>query len=66
MVDIPFRADARSIASQEAIDVMKASPSMTLIARLVAFDNAGAERPLGEFTFHHTRTIPGPSASDLA
>jgi hypothetical protein len=33
-----------------------------LIARLVAVDEAGGERLLGEYTFNHTRTLPGRSA----
>ena len=37
---------------------MKAAPSHTMIARLVAVDDAGGERLLGEYTFHHTRTLP--------
>ena len=45
---------------QQSITVAKASPSDTMIARLMAVDEAGAERLLGEYTFHHTRTIPGP------
>ena len=28
--------------------------------QLLAVDDAGDERVLGEYTFHHTRTIPGP------
>jgi hypothetical protein len=61
--DIPFRADAASIVLQEPITLMKASPSATRIARLLAVDDdAGTERLLGEFTFHHTRTLPGPGA----
>jgi hypothetical protein len=28
--------------------------------RLVALDEAGGERLLGEYTFDHTRTLPGP------
>lgn len=60
--DIPFRADAPGIVVQEPITVMKASPTGTQIARLLAVDEAGAERLLGEFTFHHTRTLPGPGA----
>ena len=28
-----------------------------MIARLVAFDEAGGERVVGEYTFNHTRTI---------
>jgi hypothetical protein len=31
-------------------------------ARLLAVDDAGTERLLGEFTFRHTRTLPGPGA----
>jgi hypothetical protein len=60
--DIPFRADAPGIVVQEPITVMKASPTGTQIARLLEVDEAGAERLLGEFTFHHTRTLPGPGA----
>jgi hypothetical protein len=60
--DIPFRADAAGIVVQEPITWMKALPTGTQIARLLAVDDAGAERLLGEFTFHHTRTLPGPGA----
>lgn len=60
--DIPFCADAASIALQEPITLLKASPTATRIARLLAVDDAGTERLLGEFTFHHTRTLPGPGA----
>jgi hypothetical protein len=60
--DIPFRADAAAILLQERITVMKASPTATQIARLLAVDDGGTERLLGEFTFHHTRTLPGPGA----
>jgi hypothetical protein len=31
-----------------------------MIARLLAVGADGVERPLGEYTFQHTRTIPGP------
>jgi hypothetical protein len=31
-----------------------------MIARLVTFDEAGGERLLGEYTFNHTRSLPGP------
>jgi hypothetical protein len=30
-----------------------------MIARLIAVDDAGGERLLGEYTFNHTRTLPG-------
>jgi aryl-alcohol dehydrogenase-like predicted oxidoreductase len=30
------------------------------IARLLVVDENGGERVLGEYTFNHTRTIPGP------
>lgn len=60
--DIPFQSSAGSIAWQQSIVYAKAAPSGTMIARLVAFDEAGAERLLGEYTFHHTRTMPGPAA----
>jgi hypothetical protein len=60
--DIPFHSQAPAVSFQQSIAYAKAAPSETLIARLVAFDEAGAERLLGEYTFHHTRTIPGPPA----
>jgi hypothetical protein len=60
MSDIPIRNDAGTVICQQSIIMAKASPSNTLIARLVSVDSAGAERLLGEYAFHHTRTIPGP------
>ena len=60
--DIPFHSQASAITFQQSIAYAKAAPSETMIARLVAFDEAGRERLLGEYTFNHTRTIPGPGA----
>ncbi|MGO8700315.1 MAG: hypothetical protein ACLQVY_21705 [Limisphaerales bacterium] len=40
----------------------KAAPSNKMIVRLVTFDDTGVERLLGEYTFNHTRTLPGPGA----
>ena len=59
--DIPVPFGASTIAYQESIAAQKAAPSYTLIARLVAFDEAGSERLIGEYTLHHTRspTLPG-------
>jgi len=57
--DIPVHSGATSIAYQEPITSAKAAPSYTMIARLIAFDETGAERVLGEYTFHHTRSLPG-------
>jgi hypothetical protein len=61
MADIPVRRDAGTVICQQSITMAKASPSNTLIARLVAVD-PGGERLLGEYAFHHTRTIPGPGS----
>jgi hypothetical protein len=60
--DIPFHFRAPRVTFQQSITYAKAAPSETMIARLVAFDEAGAERLLGEYTFNHTRTIAGPGA----
>jgi len=60
MADIPVRGDAGTVICQQSITMAKASPSNTLIARLVAVDAEEGERLLGEYAFHHTRTIPGP------
>ena len=62
MPDIPVHSAAGSVAFQYSITYAKAAPSETMIARLVTFDDLGAERLLGEYTFHHTRTLPGPGA----
>ena len=60
--DIPVHPGASSVVYQESIAFAKAAPSRRMIARLVTFDEAGGERLLGEYTFHHTRTLPGPGA----
>jgi len=62
MADIPVNFRAGSVAYQESINFMKAAPTLKMIARLVAFDEAGGERLLGEYTFNHTRSLPGPGA----
>lgn len=60
LTDIPVRPGAGSVVFQESVAFMKAAPSLILVARLVAIDDAGGERVLGEYTFNHTRTLPGP------
>lgn len=60
MTDIPIRGEAGGVLCQESITFAKAAPSNTMIMRLVAVDAEGAERLLGDYAFHHTRTIPGP------
>ena len=65
MTDIPVRADARRVICQQSIAWAKASPTATMIARLLAVDDAGGERVIGEYTFHHTRTIPGPPGWEM-
>jgi hypothetical protein len=58
--DIPVHPGAGSVVYQESITFAKAMPANTMIARLVTFDEAGAERLLGEYTFNHSRSLPGP------
>ena len=60
--DIPVHAAAGGIVYQESIVFAKAAPTSTMIARLLAFDEAGGERLLGEYTFNHTRSLPGPGS----
>jgi hypothetical protein len=60
--DIPVHSGTGSVVYQESINFAKAMPTSTLIARLVTFDQAGGERLLGEYTFNHTRSLPGPGA----
>ena len=62
LADIPFNSESGGVAFQQSITYAKAAPSETMIARLIAFDDAAGERLLGEYTFHHTRTLPGPGA----
>jgi hypothetical protein len=62
LADIPFSSESAGVAFQQPIAYAKAAPSETMIARLIAFDQTGSERRLGEFTFNHTRTLPGPGA----
>jgi hypothetical protein len=60
--DIPFHSQAGSVVFQQSITYAKGAPSETMIARLVTFDDTGGERLLGEYTFKHTRSLPGPGA----
>ena len=62
LTDIPVHPGASSVAFQESITFAKAAPTNKMIARLVAFDETGGERLLGEYTFNHTRSLPGPGA----
>jgi hypothetical protein len=65
MTDIPVRADAGSVICQQSITWAKTSPSSTMVARLLSVDDNGDERLLGEYTFHHTRTIAGPPGFEM-
>jgi hypothetical protein len=60
--DIPVHSGAGSVVYQESITYAKAAPTNTMIVRLVGFDEAGGEQLLGEYTFNHTRSLPGPGA----
>ncbi len=62
MADIPVHSGASSIVYQESITLAKAMPTHKMIARLVTVDEGGGERLLGEYTFSHTRSLPGPGA----
>jgi hypothetical protein len=61
--DIPIQSGASNVVYQESITFAKAMPSSKIIARLVTFDEAGGECLLGEYTFNHTRSLPGSGAS---
>ena len=60
MADIPVRRETGTVICQQSITMAKASPSNTLIARLIAINSDGSDELLGEYSFHHTRTLPGP------
>ena len=61
--DVPVNSETGSVIYQESITLAKAMPSNRMIVRLVGFDEGGSERPLGEYTFNHTRSMPGPGES---
>jgi hypothetical protein len=61
MADIPIVPETGAVICQQSITWAKASPSASMTARLLEVADDGGERLLGEYTFHHTRTIPGPA-----
>ena len=62
--DLPVRREAQTLLLQEPMAFAKASPTMTMVMRLLAVDG-DVERPLGEYVFNHTRTLPGPGHLDF-
>lgn len=60
MRDIPVNPSAGSVILQESITYAKAAPTSKMIVRLLNMDEAGKEQLLGEYTFNHTRSLPGP------
>ena len=62
MPDIPIHSGTSDVVFQESITFAKAAPTNKMIARLVTFDDAGSEHLVGEYTFNHTRSLPGPGA----
>lgn len=62
LVDIPFDTDSNSVLWQQSITFAKAAPTSTMVARLINVDETDAENLLGEYTFNHRRTLPGPAA----
>ena len=58
--DIPVHPGASSLIYQESITFAKAAPTSKLIYRLVAVDETGSDQHVGEYTFNHTRSLPGP------
>lgn len=62
LVDIPFDAGSGSVLWQQSITFAKAAPTSTMVARLIDVRESGEETVLGEYTFNHTRTLPGPGS----
>lgn len=62
MRDIPVNPSAGGVTLEESISFAKAAPTNITIMRLLNVDEAGHEELLGEYTFTHTRTLPGPGA----
>jgi hypothetical protein len=66
LADIPYNPQAGSVVFQQSIGYAKAASSEVMIARLVGVDGQSEptrEHLIGEYTFIHTRTIPGPGIS---
>ena len=62
LADIPFAPDEGGVVWQQSITFAKAAPTGSMVAQLLAVDEKGAESLVGEYTFIHTRTLPGPGA----
>ena len=62
LVDIPFDTGSGAVLWQQSITFAKGAPTSTMVARLIDVRESGEERLLGEYTFNHTRTLPGPAA----
>ncbi len=62
MRDIPVNPSASDVIIQESITFAKAAPTSIMIMRLLKIDETGGEQLLGEYTFNHTRSLPGPGA----
>ena len=60
--DIPVNPATGNVLFQESITFAKAAPTNKMIARLVAIEEGGDEHLLGEYTFDHKRSLPGPGA----
>jgi hypothetical protein len=58
--DIPVHSRTGSVIYQESITHAKAMPTGKMIIRMIAFDETAGERLVGEYTFNHTRSLPGP------
>jgi hypothetical protein len=62
LCDIPFEPAADSVLWQQSITFAKAAPTSTMVAKLIEVGESGSENLLGEYTFCHTRTLPGSGA----
>ena len=62
MPDIPVNPSAGDVILQESITFAKAAPTSVMIIRLIAVNETGGEQLLGEYTFNHTRSLPGLGA----
>lgn len=60
--DIPFDRGAGGVVWQQSITFARAAPTSTMVARLIDVHESGEEVLMGEYTFNHTRTLPGPGA----
>jgi hypothetical protein len=56
--DVPFHPGSPELIYQESITHAKSLPDTQMLVRLLSISPQGHEQLLGEYHFHHTRSLP--------